>query len=115
MITPISFSRIGYKTYIIFAVINAFIIPCVYFFYPETAYRSLEEMDGIFQQATNVFDVVRLARPEVTPNRYDKHGKFIVESDVESAEGEVLGGGSKKEVGEGEKGSEVFRVEKGDL
>lgn len=39
MITPVSFSSIGYKTYIIFAVINAFIFPVVYFFYPETAYR----------------------------------------------------------------------------
>lgn len=44
MITPVAFSTIGYQTYIIFAVINAFIVPCVYFFYPETAYRSLEEM-----------------------------------------------------------------------
>lgn len=33
MITPVSFSAIGYQTYIIFAVINAFIVPCVYFFY----------------------------------------------------------------------------------
>lgn len=43
MITPVAFSSIGYQTYIIFAVINLFIIPVVYFFYPETAYRSLEE------------------------------------------------------------------------
>jgi hypothetical protein len=43
MITPVAFSSIGYQTYIIFAVINLFIIPIVYFFYPETAYRSLEE------------------------------------------------------------------------
>lgn len=50
MITPVSFSSIGYKTYIIFAVINAFIFPVVYFFYPETAYRSLEEIDTIFRK-----------------------------------------------------------------
>ena len=43
MITPVAFSSIGYQTYIIFAVINLFIIPVVYFFYPETAYGSLEE------------------------------------------------------------------------
>jgi hypothetical protein len=41
-------------------------------------------MDGIFQQATNVFDVVRLARPDVTPNKYDKHGKFIMSDDEDS-------------------------------
>jgi len=34
MITPVAFETIGYQTYIIFAVINAFIVPCVYFFYP---------------------------------------------------------------------------------
>ena len=40
MVTPVAFSSIGYKTYIIFAVINgALILPVVYFFYPETAYR----------------------------------------------------------------------------
>ena len=76
MITPVSFTSIGYKTYIIFAVMcvlprirnsppfvlfltiegetdtftsNAFMFPVVYFFYPETAYRSLEEMDSIFR------------------------------------------------------------------
>lgn len=42
MITPVAFANIKYQTYIIFAVINAFIVPCVYFCYPETAYRSLE-------------------------------------------------------------------------
>lgn len=33
MVTPVAFANIGYKTYIIFAVINAFIVPVVYFFY----------------------------------------------------------------------------------
>jgi hypothetical protein len=50
MVNPVAFNSIGYKTYIIFAVINAFIVPCVYFCYPETAYRSLEEMDNIFHK-----------------------------------------------------------------
>lgn len=45
MITPPAFTNIGYHTYTIFAVINfVVILPCVYFFYPETAYRSLEEV-----------------------------------------------------------------------
>ncbi|CAK3951023.1 Sugar transporter STL1 [Lecanosticta acicola] len=78
MITPIAFANIQYQTYIIFAVINAFIFPCVYFFYPETAYRSLEEMDEIFHKTTSVFDVVRIARPENTPNRFDRNGNLLV-------------------------------------
>ncbi|MCJ1259265.1 hypothetical protein MMC24_007101 [Lignoscripta atroalba] len=77
MITPVSFSSIGYKTYIIFAVINAFIFPVVYFFYPETAYRSLEEMDTIFRKTTNVFNVVKVAREE--PRRYGKRGEQLID------------------------------------
>jgi len=76
MITPVAFSSIGYQTYIIFAVINAFIVPCVYFFYPETAYRSLEEMDAIFQKTTNIFNVVQRARDE--PRRYGKNGELLI-------------------------------------
>jgi len=40
MITPVAFSTIGYQTYIIFAVINAAIVPCVWFFYVSNPPRS---------------------------------------------------------------------------
>ena len=86
MVTPVAFASIGYKTYIVFAVINAFIVPCVYFFYPETAYRSLEEMDEIFHQVKGwrgAFDVVRVARE--TPRRYGKRGELLIAYD-ETAE-----------------------------
>ncbi|KAG8624945.1 hypothetical protein KVT40_006696 [Elsinoe batatas] len=76
MITPIAFQNIEYRTYIIFAVINAAIVPSVYFFYPESAYRSLEEMDEIFHKTTGPFDVVRHARE--TPRRYGKKGELLV-------------------------------------
>ncbi|PGH01140.1 hypothetical protein AJ79_08011 [Helicocarpus griseus UAMH5409] len=74
MITPVSFANIRYQTYIIFAVINAFIFPTVYFFFPETRYRSLEEMDDIFKKSTNVFNSVTNSIKE--PYRYDKHGQL---------------------------------------
>jgi len=86
MITPVAFQTIGYKTYIIFAVINAFIVPCVYFFYPETRLRSLEEMDEIFRNTTSVFNVVKVARD--TPNRYGKSGELLINYlDTEAAAG----------------------------
>lgn len=78
MVTPPAFANIGYQTYIIFAVINAFMVPCVYFFYPETAYRSLEEMDEIFQEChgfKGAFDVVKVAKAK--PQRYNKHGELL--------------------------------------
>jgi hypothetical protein len=43
-----AFTNIGYRTWIIFAVTNFSIVPLIYFFYPETAFRSLEEVDVIF-------------------------------------------------------------------
>ncbi|KMQ42207.1 Sugar transporter, conserved site [Trichophyton rubrum] len=79
MITPVSFSSIEYKTYIIFAAINAFIVPVVYFFYPETAYRSLEEMDSIFRKTKSIFSVVKIARE--TPRRYGKNGEVLINYD----------------------------------
>lgn len=48
--------------------------PCVYFFFPETRLRSLEEMDGIFKKSTNVFNSVTNSLNE--PYRYDKHGEL---------------------------------------
>ncbi|KAK1231930.1 hypothetical protein PQX77_004949 [Marasmius sp. AFHP31] len=53
MITGPAFENIDYGTYIVFAVLNAFIIPIVYLFFPETAGRSLEDMDVIFAMAYN--------------------------------------------------------------
>lgn len=79
MVTPPAFANIGYKTYVIFAVINAAMVPCVYFFFPETAYRSLEEMDEIFHRTTNVFNCVKIAKE--LPHRYGKNGEMLIRYD----------------------------------
>lgn len=83
MITPVSFNNIDHWTYLIFAIINACIVPIVYFFYPETAYRSLEEMDAIFRKvkgARGWFTVVKTARDE--PRRYGKNGELLIDYDT---------------------------------
>ncbi|KAI0750946.1 general substrate transporter [Daedaleopsis nitida] len=51
MVTGPSFNNISWRTYIVFAALNAFIIPVVYLFFPETAGRSLEDMDVVFALA----------------------------------------------------------------
>ncbi|KAL1958491.1 hypothetical protein VTO42DRAFT_4355 [Malbranchea cinnamomea] len=48
MVTPVMLDGIGWGTYLFFAACNACFIPIIYFFYPETARRSLEEIDLIF-------------------------------------------------------------------
>ncbi|KAK0102418.1 hypothetical protein ONS95_006038 [Cadophora gregata] len=112
MITPVSFTSIGYQTYIIFAVINAFIFPVVYFFYPETAYRSLEEIDTIFRKTTKGWrgwlDVVKTARNK--PLIYGKHGELLV--DYVNTEEHAERVGSVAHQG-GVKGGEVRGLENG--
>ena len=47
-VTPTAIANLQYRLYIIWAVLNATFVPITYFFYPETARRSLEDMDGVF-------------------------------------------------------------------
>lgn len=48
MLNPVMFNNIGENTLYIFGVINFLCIPIVWAFYPETANRTLEEMDLLF-------------------------------------------------------------------
>jgi len=51
MITPVLIDNTGangFGTYLFFAALNAIFFPILYFFYPETAGRTLEEIDVIF-------------------------------------------------------------------
>ncbi|KAF7340194.1 MFS sugar transporter [Mycena venus] len=61
--TPTGFNSLGYKYFIIYAVINWFLIlPTVYFFFPETQGLHLESVDRIFIESKNMFDPVRVAK-----------------------------------------------------
>lgn len=60
-ITPICFNNIGYRTYIIYAVTGAFVLPTVYFLFPETSGRSLEEISWIFERPRHWWLVPRAA------------------------------------------------------
>ena len=51
----------------------------MYFFYPETANRSLEEMDIIFRKSKSIFDTVGIAKRE--PRRYGKHGELLLKTE----------------------------------
>ncbi|KAH9909495.1 sugar transporter family protein [Xylariomycetidae sp. FL2044] len=113
MITPIAFNNIKYQTYIIFAVINAFMVPSVYFFYPETAYRSLEEMDAIFHNVHGVkgyFDVVRVAKEH--PRRYGKNGELLIAYD-ETDERKAHIPGASEHLENNSSGGSVSGAEKG--
>jgi MFS family permease len=110
MITPVAFNSIGNRTYVIFAVINAVMVPSVYFFYPETACRSLEEMDGIFHKVSGwkgVFSVVHQARVE--PRRYGRNGEMLIRyEETEEHRGHLR---ERKGSGDEEKG-EVSHIDR---
>lgn len=88
MITPPAFANLQWRTYVVFAVFNAAIIPCVWFFFPETGKRSLEEIDLIFAKsyAENVNPVkLSLDMPHVKGIELDRElAKYLDHQDVES-------------------------------
>lgn len=47
-VIPILLQRLGWATFVFFGALNVVASPIIYFFYPETANRSLEEMNLIF-------------------------------------------------------------------
>ncbi|KAJ5205826.1 Major facilitator superfamily domain general substrate transporter [Penicillium cf. griseofulvum] len=62
MITPVALDTIGYKYYIVYAVISACIPISVYIFYPETMNRNLEALNHVFRDAQTPWDIVSMAR-----------------------------------------------------
>ena len=48
LLNPVLFNKIGENTLHVFGAINFLSIPLVWAFYPETANRTLEEMDYLF-------------------------------------------------------------------
>ncbi|KAF2098073.1 general substrate transporter [Rhizodiscina lignyota] len=73
-ITPIGIDSLQWKFYIIWTVFNAAFVPIVYFFYPETAARTLEDLDRYFTENKNILvfrDKVATSskRPEAMINR----------------------------------------------
>lgn len=104
MITPVMIERIGWGTYLFFAVVNALFLPFIYFFYPETAGRSLEEIDLIFAKGyLEKMSYVRAARelPRLSDDEIDAKAREygFLSSDDEA--------GQVKEARFGEKESDL--------
>ncbi|KAI0901651.1 general substrate transporter [Annulohypoxylon nitens] len=75
MVTPVMIANIGWGTYLFFAAVNACFIPIIYFFYPETAKRSLEEIDIIFAKGfVENISYVRAAKelPLLSPEQVEQ-------------------------------------------
>ncbi|KJA15880.1 hypothetical protein HYPSUDRAFT_47932 [Hypholoma sublateritium FD-334 SS-4] len=58
-ITPTGIANLGWRFYIIWAVFNAIFVPVVWFFYPETANRPLEDIDKLYREDKSMVFVFR--------------------------------------------------------
>lgn len=87
-ITPVAFHALGWRFFIIFAGLNVVMMCVVYLLFPETAGRSLEEVDQIFLSSKSIWDSVSAANrlpqavseeerrlPEVVPEEERSEGK----------------------------------------
>ncbi|KAH8204274.1 hypothetical protein TruAng_001560 [Truncatella angustata] len=79
MVTPVAISTIGFRYYIMYAIISACIPIVVFFFYPETMNRNLELLNNVFKDASSPWQIVSMARQlpqgEVVEGRSDLSGK----------------------------------------
>ena len=67
----------GWKGYLVFCILNFAFVPAIYFFYPETSGRRLEQIDAIFYKTS----------PIVAGTQWAKKGKYESDS-LEAALGE---------------------------
>ncbi|KAL1627520.1 hypothetical protein SLS56_006344 [Neofusicoccum ribis] len=67
-ITPIGIQNLGWRFWIVWTVFNAVFLPVIYLFYPETANRSLEDLDAYYRTNPPLMviknpDVISTKRP----------------------------------------------------
>ncbi|KAL1929149.1 hypothetical protein VTP01DRAFT_2208 [Rhizomucor pusillus] len=84
-ITPPMLARIGWATFIVFAVFNFLTIPVVWALYPETSNKTLEELDIVF--STKSMLVFRAEKELEAMKQGEKDNMSIMESDENSNKG----------------------------
>ncbi|KAJ5087458.1 general substrate transporter, partial [Penicillium angulare] len=86
-ITPIGIQNLGWRFYIVWAVLNAAMVPTVYVFYPETAGRTLEDMDDYFRRNPPLFACLdKGAISSKRPERYEaRDGHIMREKEEQGA------------------------------
>ena len=106
-------TNIKWGTYLFFAIVNACFLPIIYFLYPETARRSLEEVDIIFAKGYNEkISYVRAAKelPFLADDEIDAKAReygLVEEIEGERAE-EALESGEKFGFGDDKEMDDVF-------
>ncbi|KAG7055929.1 sugar transporter [Colletotrichum scovillei] len=98
-ITPIGIQDLGWKFWIVFTVLNAAFLPVIYLFYPETANRTLEDLDEYYRNNPPLFvigdkDAIASQRPKKYVDRQEAHVQRVAHENeiTETSENAVLSG-----------------------
>ncbi|KAI1854631.1 hypothetical protein JX265_007500 [Neoarthrinium moseri] len=83
-INPTAFENIGWKTFIIFAILNAVFIPMVYFLYPETKGLELEDIPLLFHKGGVTGGLLSSRGRTETPGRHAQ------ETNIDDKQGGVM-------------------------
>ncbi|KAJ5757376.1 general substrate transporter [Penicillium nucicola] len=78
-ITPIGLQNLGWRFYIIWVALNAAMVPLVYVFYPETAGRTLEDIDEYYRGNPPLlacFDKEAICSKR--PERYNRRDEHVI-------------------------------------
>jgi len=86
-ITPIGFQNLGWRFWPIWIVTNAAFLPIIYFLYPETSGRTLEDLDAYFRAdpswlVTSDKDAISSKRPLKYIEKEDDEVHRVAEEDV---------------------------------
>lgn len=85
MVTPVAISSLGFKYFIVFAVISFCIPASVYFFYPETMGQSLEQINSVFRDNQTPRAIVKAAKISAASGIYENSDmEKDVEKEIES-------------------------------
>jgi hypothetical protein len=117
-ITPSGIENLRWQFYIIWTVFNFAFVPIVYFFYPETAGRTLEDVDRFFLENNSLLvfrdkEATQSARPE----KYIEQEQSEVRrhSSVASADATAAAAAHRRSVLSRANRDSIDDVEKGDL
>ena len=79
-------ANIGWRTFIIFAVLNAAFIPMVYCFYPETRRLELEDIPLLFARGGFTGGVFSTRGKTVTPGQHAQEADVVEKTGSDSVE-----------------------------
>jgi hypothetical protein len=98
-VTPLGIQNLGWKFYLVWMTLNIAIVPTVYFFYPETANRHLEDIDRMYREQDGGMVVVAFNKEATStkrPQRYED-GDFARADELRKSSAGKMGGKTREE------------------